>query len=55
MPGGKKTITLTVVYADASTKDFTITTNEDYLRGALEQEKLIAGDESGVGIICQDS
>lgn len=48
--GGNKTITLTVVYADASTKDFTIKTNEDYLRGALEQEKLIAGDESEWGL-----
>lgn len=48
--GGKKAITLTVVYADASTKDFKITTNEDYLRGALEQENLIAGDESEWGL-----
>lgn len=48
--GGNKTITLTVVYADASTKDFTIKTNEDYLRGALEQENLIAGDESEWGL-----
>ncbi len=48
--GGNKTITLTVVYADASTKDFTIKTDEDYLRGALEQENLIAGDESEWGL-----
>ena len=48
--GGNKTITLTVVYADASTKDFTIKTNEDYLRGALEQDNLIAGDESEWGL-----
>lgn len=48
--GGNKTITLTVVYADTSTKDFTIKTNEDYLRGALEQENLIAGDESEWGL-----
>ena len=39
--GGNKTITLTVVYADASTKDFTIKTNED---------NLIAGDESEWGL-----
>ena len=48
--GGNKTITLTVVYADASTKDFTIKTDEDYLRGALEQDNLIAGDESEWGL-----
>ena len=48
--GGSKTITLTVVFADASTKEFTIKTNEDYLRGALEQENLITGDESDWGL-----
>ncbi len=47
--GGNKTITLTVVYADESTKDFTIKTNEDYLRGALEQENLIEGGEASWG------
>ena len=48
--GGSKTITLTVVFADESTKEFTIKTNEDFLRGALEQENLIAGDESDWGL-----
>ena len=48
--GGKKTITVTVVYEDKSTKDFTIKTNEDWLRGALEQEKLISGSESEWGL-----
>lgn len=48
--GGKKEITVTVVYEDKSTKDFTIKTNEDWLRGALEQEKLIKGSESEWGL-----
>ena len=57
--GGSKTITLTVVFADESTKEFTIKTNEDYLRGALEQENVIAGDELYVktvaGVTADDS
>lgn len=48
--GGRKTITVTVEYADGNSKDFTIKTNEDYLRGALEQEKLISGTESEWGL-----
>lgn len=48
--GGRKTITVTVVYAEGNSKDFTINTNEDYLRGALEQEKLISGTESEWGL-----
>ena len=50
--GGSKTITLTVVFADESTKEFTIKTNEDFLRGALEQENLIAGVD---GVTADDS
>ncbi len=48
--GSTKKITVTVVYADESTKDFIINTNEDYLRGALEKEKLISGSESEYGL-----
>lgn len=48
--GGTKKITVTVVYGDKSTKDFTITTNEDYLRAALENERLISGNESEYGL-----
>ena len=48
--GGTKKITVTVVYEDKSEKDFQITTSEDYLRGALEKEKLIAGDDSEYGL-----
>lgn len=48
--GSKKEITVTVVYGDKSTKDFVIKTNEDYLREALENEKLISGSESEYGL-----
>ncbi|MGN1187894.1 MAG: DUF4430 domain-containing protein [Lachnospiraceae bacterium] len=48
--GGDKTITVTVVYEDKSSNDFTIKTNEDYLSGALLQEKLIEGSQSEWGL-----
>lgn len=48
--GGKKNLTVTVVYEDKSSKDFTINTNEDYLGAALLQEGLIEGSESEWGL-----
>lgn len=48
--GGDKTITVTVVYEDKSSSDFTIKTNEDYLSQALLQEKLIEGSQSEWGL-----
>lgn len=45
-----KTISVTVIHGDGSTKDFSIDTNEEYLRGALEQESLVQGDESEFGL-----
>lgn len=48
--GGEKTITVTAVYEDKSSKDFTISTNEDYLGAALLQEGLIEGSESEWGL-----
>lgn len=50
-PGASKTITVTVTHKDGTVKDFTIPTDADYLRGALEQvEGLIAGSESEYGL-----
>ncbi|MBR7184260.1 MAG: DUF4430 domain-containing protein [Clostridia bacterium] len=46
---GSKTITVDIVTADGTTTK-TITTDAEFLRGALEQEKLIAGDESQYGL-----
>jgi hypothetical protein len=47
---GAKTITVTVVVPGRENKSFTIHTDEDYLRGALEQEKLISGSEGQYGL-----
>lgn len=49
-PAGAKEIGVTVVYADQTQDEFTIDTDAEYLRGALEQENLIAGDESEYGL-----
>ncbi len=46
---GDKTITATVV-ANGSEEAFTIQTDEEYLRGALESIQLIEGDESEYGL-----
>ena len=46
---GSKTITVDIVMSDGTTTK-TITTDAEYLRGALEQEKLVAGDESQYGL-----
>ncbi len=49
-PASAKSITLAVVHGDGSTKDFTIETEAETLREALEQEKLIEGEESEYGL-----
>ena len=51
---GDKTIVLEVVHKDGSTKDFTIHTDAEVLRAALEQEEgLIAGSESEWGLMVE--
>ena len=47
---GAKSIVLAVVHKDGSSKDFSIQTDAESLRGALEQEALIAGSESEYGL-----
>ncbi|HJD21223.1 MAG TPA: DUF4430 domain-containing protein [Candidatus Gemmiger faecigallinarum] len=47
---GDKTITVQVVLLDGSDTTTTITTLEEYLRGALEQEGMIEGEESEYGL-----
>lgn len=44
------TIAVSVKHADGSENEFTISTEALNLRGALEQENLIAGDESEYGL-----
>ena len=46
---GEKTIRVSVV-TDASTADFVIETDAEFLRGALEQEELVEGSESEYGL-----
>lgn len=47
---GNKNITVEVVMADESSESFEINTDEEFLRGALEQEELIEGTESEYGL-----
>lgn len=47
---GEKNITVNVVFADGTQNSHAISTSEEYLRGALEQEALIAGEESDYGL-----
>jgi hypothetical protein len=47
---GGKTIAVAVIHADGSEKDFTIRTDAENLRGALEEQKLIEGTESEYGL-----
>ena len=47
---GAKTVTVEVIHGDESKKEFVIHTDEETLRGALEQEKLIEGKESEWGL-----
>ena len=43
---GEKSITVTVVHGDGSSKDFDLQTNSEYLREALEEQDLITGTEA---------
>lgn len=45
-----KQISVTVVHADGSKNQFNIATDAEYLREALENAKLISGDESQYGL-----
>lgn len=47
---GDKTIVFQVNHSDGSVKDFTVSTDGDNLRTALESEGLIQGDESQYGL-----
>lgn len=48
--GVKRTIKVTVVDDKAESTEFTIVTTKTTLRGALEQENLIEGEESQYGL-----
>ena len=47
---GSKTFTLTVVHGDGTSKDFTISTDEEYLAPALKAEGILPADEGDDGM-----
>ena len=47
---GSKTITVDVTHSDGTLNTFEIHTDEEFLRGALEQEGLVEGTESEYGL-----
>ena len=47
---GEKTFTLEVVHKDGTVKAYEIKTDEEFLRGALEEHELITGSESEYGM-----
>lgn len=46
----QKAIGVTVVYADATTDEFSFSTDAEFLRQALEEQKLVEGEESQYGL-----
>lgn len=48
---GSKTFTVTVVHGDGTSKDFTYSTNEEYLGAVLQSEGLIEGEEGPYGMM----
>ena len=47
---GSKTITVTVVHGDGTSKDFTYHTDEEYLGPVLTQNNLVQGDNGEYGL-----
>ena len=47
---GGKSITVDITHGDGTTKTFQISTDAEFLRGALEQENLVAGLDSEYGM-----
>ena len=48
---GAKTITVTVVHGDGSSKDFTYNTDEEYLGPVLLAENLVVGEMGPYGLV----
>lgn len=47
---GQKELTIDVVHKDGSVKSFHVTTDREYLGEALDDEKLVEGEESTYGL-----
>lgn len=50
---GEKALTLQVVYADGTADEFAFTTKAEFLRQALEEQRLVEGEESQYGLFIQ--
>lgn len=50
---GDKTITVTVVHKDGTSKDFTYNTDAEYLGAVLTAEELVTGYEGEYGLIIE--
>ena len=50
---GDKTITVTVVHKDGTSKDFTYNTEEEYLGAVLMAEELVTGYEGEYGLVIE--
>ena len=50
---GDKAIAVAVIHGDGTQKDFSISTDAENLRAALEQEGLVQGEESQYGLFIQ--
>ena len=48
---GSKTFTVTVVHGDGTSKDFTYSTDEEYLGAVLTAEELIEGEQGPYGMM----
>ncbi|HWR23316.1 MAG TPA: DUF4430 domain-containing protein [Feifaniaceae bacterium] len=47
---GAKELSISIVHGDGSGKELTLHTDQEYLRGALEEENLISGTEEDFGL-----
>ena len=47
---GEKELSISVFHGDGSEKELTLHTDQEYLRGALEEQKLIFGTEDEFGL-----
>lgn len=52
---GVKTITVTVVHKDKTSKDFTVKTTEENLEAALLQDKIVSGDTGDYGLFITEA
>lgn len=47
---GTKALTVTVIQADGAQEEFKFSTDAEFLRGALEEQHLVEGEESAYGL-----